>query len=228
MLSSLLVLPCYKVRTKYGKRRNVEFQLMKCDVSQIGKNETDKIIPLMQADEQKKCQFSKSPDSVKGTLVSRLLVKNALKKNKRIQDVVFGVTRALKPIWCEYNCSKHPCLNFSISHSGNWVICGILSHAVLGLDVQEISIGKEKCLKNFLFNMRKSFSFREWKVINCNYFKDQFDENDVLSCYNKMFKFWESLKDDFFKLNMIKKRFFLYWVLKESFLKINKYFCWGG
>lgn len=105
---------------------------------------------------------------------------------------------------------EFPNLNFNVAHAGDWVIVGLTTHAILGIDIEKIEKRpKDVYLTEFLKYLKDGFTEREWAQIHAINPHVTNAETDWMTC--------DLLKPDLqFKLL---ERFFCIWTLKESFIK---------
>lgn len=90
-------------------------------------------------------------------------------------------------------------LNFNIGHSGDWVVLGIETNYLIGVDVEKITKRNSKSLDDFFKYLKQCFTKKEWNTI--------LQTNSKLDLLDEKSQF------------LILERFFVHWTLKESFIK---------
>jgi len=133
--------------------------------------------------------------------VGRLLIRHLIHTKTRIpyQSIKLARTKEGKPYWIppkesdddKSSVESVSTVNFNVSHHSHWVILACESAHLVGCDVMSIEItGKDQNQERFFQTLRSCFTKSEWQII-----LEEASERDRL------------------------KQFFLFWTLKESFIK---------
>jgi len=163
--------------------------------------------------------------SLVGKKVSQFLLQSLVPKHHpiMIQQLDFG-----KPHLVKFKQAHRHSVDFNVSHSGDWVLCGYHiseenSIRVIGVDVEEIKISgrtfddKWKCyLTEFFELMQPCFTKREWQTILFPLSRKKVlqEEWEMVS----ELKMVDACEDETIRQEMA-ERFFIHWTLKESFIK---------
>lgn len=94
----------------------------------------DRLLNTLPSDRQTKIRKFLRPEDTLRTLAGDILIRSLLKKHLQIkhESITFHLNEYGKPYLKDF-----PQVHFNISHSGNWVVCG-LDYTPIGIDVEQM------------------------------------------------------------------------------------------
>jgi len=166
--------------------------------------EWEKLLSLVQPEEKERILRFKRPiqggyltgkdnPDAKSSLIGRLMLRMLIHKQLNIPYKEIKLTRTDKgKPYLENPCTKYTHFNFNVSHSDGWVICGSEPFYIIGIDVMGLNYlkGRKQSVSEFIASFKNCFTTYEWTYLHAAK-----DEQELIH------------------------RFFLYWTLKESYIK---------
>ena len=114
----------------------------KLNINDMSESEYNKFFDLMSEEKREKVKRLKKDRDKKLSVCGEMLAKRAISEltGKNAEEIVFEIKKSGKP-FCQ-----NADIEFSISHSGEYVVCAVSTHRV-GIDIQIVTPYNDKTAK---------------------------------------------------------------------------------
>jgi 4'-phosphopantetheinyl transferase len=182
------------------------------NVAKWNENEQwDSLLNSVDAKEQERIKRFRFRIDAKRSLAGLTLAKEYLTKEHR-DNFKIARTEENRP-YCQFTNERDFICDFNVSHSGDYVAMGMLKSStqrgkVLGVDIEQVQLRGNTKLADFLQDMESCFTKLEWNIILSPYTTTHGNSLTNMDAIANAYTRHEVLS-----------RFFLFWTLKESFIK---------